>query len=95
MTVCVTGATGYIGAHVAKLAAERLGPLRVTYRDEGRLERLAGTEAEPVRADVLDRGALRRAWQAAAGHEGISETRGCAGDLRGGALSAQARASAR
>jgi dihydroflavonol-4-reductase len=63
VSVCVTGATGYIGAHVAKLAAERLGPLRVTYRDEGRLERLAGTDAEPVRADVLDRGALRRAFR--------------------------------
>jgi dihydroflavonol-4-reductase len=63
VSVCVTGATGYIGAHVAKLAAERLGPLRVTYRDEARLERLAGTDAEAVRADVLDRGALRRAFR--------------------------------
>ena len=76
MTVCVTGATGYIGAHVAKLAAERLGPLRVTYRDEGRLERLAGTEAEPVRADVLDRGALRRAFR------GCTTVIHCAGSSR-------------
>ena len=63
MSVCVTGATGYIGAHVAREASERLGPLRVTYRDEGRLERLAGVDAEPVRADVLDRAALRRAFR--------------------------------
>ena len=42
MSVCVTGATGYIGAHVAREASERLGPLRVTYRDERRLDRLAG-----------------------------------------------------
>jgi dihydroflavonol-4-reductase len=63
VSVCVTGATGFIGAHVARLASERLGPPRVTYRDERRLERLAGTEAEPVRADVLDRGALRRAFR--------------------------------
>jgi dihydroflavonol-4-reductase len=63
VTVCVTGATGYIGTHVARLASERLGPLRVTYRDERRLERLVGTEAEPVRADVLDRAALRRAFR--------------------------------
>ena len=63
MSVCVTGATGYIGAHVAKLVSERLGPPRVTYRDESRLARLAGTEAEPVRADVLDRAALRRAFR--------------------------------
>jgi dihydroflavonol-4-reductase len=73
VSVCVTGATGYIGAHVAKLAAERLGPLRVTYRDEGRLERLAGTAAEPVRADVLDRAALRRAFR------GCSTVIHCAG----------------
>jgi dihydroflavonol-4-reductase len=63
VTVCVTGATGFIGAHVAKLAAETCGPVRVTYRDETRLERLAGVEAEPVKADVLDRGALRRAFR--------------------------------
>jgi dihydroflavonol-4-reductase len=61
--VCVTGATGFIGAHVAKLAAESSDSLRVTYRDEGRLGRLAGVEAEPVRADMLDRGALRRAFR--------------------------------
>jgi dihydroflavonol-4-reductase len=66
VSVCITGATGYIGAHVAKLVSERLGPPRVTYRDEGRLARLAGTEAEPVRADVLDRAALRRAFRGCA-----------------------------
>jgi len=63
VTVCVTGATGFIGAHVAKLAAEKLGSLRVTYRDEARLARLAGVEFDPVRADVLDRAALRRAFR--------------------------------
>jgi len=63
VTVCVTGATGFIGAHVAKLASEALGPLRVTYRDGTRLDRLAGLEAEPLRADVLDRSALRRAFR--------------------------------
>jgi dihydroflavonol-4-reductase len=61
MTICVTGATGFIGAHVARLAAERGSEVRVTYRSEARLGRLGGIEAEPVRADVLDRGALRRA----------------------------------
>jgi dihydroflavonol-4-reductase len=35
----------------------------VTYRDEARLGRLAGTEVEAVRADVLDRSALRRAFR--------------------------------
>ncbi len=63
MTVCVTGATGFIGSHLAQLASETLGPVRVTYRDERRLERLGHTEVEPIRADVLDRGALRRAFR--------------------------------
>jgi dihydroflavonol-4-reductase len=35
----------------------------VTYRDEARLGRLAGTEVDAVRADVLDRSALRRAFR--------------------------------
>jgi dihydroflavonol-4-reductase len=64
VTVCVTGGTGYIGAYVAKLASEAFGPPRVTFRDEGRLTALtAEAEVEPVRADVLDRGALRRAFR--------------------------------
>jgi dihydroflavonol-4-reductase len=63
VTVCITGATGFIGAHVAVLVAESEGPPRVTYRDEGRLERLGDLEVEPVKADVLDRGALRRAFR--------------------------------
>lgn len=63
MTVCITGSTGFIGAHVAKLAAEAHGPPRVTYRDEARLARLGGLEVEPIKADVLDRAALRRAFR--------------------------------
>jgi dihydroflavonol-4-reductase len=63
VTVCVTGATGFIGAHVAKLVAEELGPPRVTYRDEARLGGLPEVECEPVKADVLDRAALRRAFR--------------------------------
>jgi dihydroflavonol-4-reductase len=61
--VCITGSTGFIGAHVAKLAAEAFGPPRVTYRDETRLARLGAVEVEPVKADVLDRSALRRAFR--------------------------------
>ena len=62
MTVCVTGATGFIGAHVAQLASD-LGPVRITYRDDARLTRVGDIEAEPIRADVLDRAALRRAFR--------------------------------
>jgi dihydroflavonol-4-reductase len=59
----VTGATGFVGGHVARLLAERGDEVRVTYRDERRLKRLDGLELQPVKADVLDRGALRRAMR--------------------------------
>ncbi len=62
MTVCITGATGFIGAHVAQLASQT-EPVRVTYREDARLTRLGDIEAEPIRADVMDRGALRRAFR--------------------------------
>ena len=61
MRACVTGATGFIGGHVARLQSELGGSVRVTYRDEDRLGRLDGFDAEPIKADVLDRAALRRA----------------------------------
>src|SRR5204863_9633345 len=60
---CVTGATGFVGGHVAKLLAERGDRTRVTYRDRRRLERLRALDLEPVRTDVLDRAALRRAFR--------------------------------
>jgi dihydroflavonol-4-reductase len=63
VTVCITGATGFIGAHVAQAASESCPPVRATYRDEARLSRLGETEVETVRADVLDRAALRRAFR--------------------------------
>ncbi|MFL5827835.1 MAG: SDR family NAD(P)-dependent oxidoreductase [Thermoleophilaceae bacterium] len=62
---CVTGATGFLGAHVARLLAERGHEVRVTYRDETRLTRLGDADVEPVRADVLDRAAMRRAVKGA------------------------------
>jgi dihydroflavonol-4-reductase len=63
VTICITGATGFIGAQVAKLAVEAHGVPRVTYRDEQRLARLGGLEVDAVKADVLDRAALRRAFR--------------------------------
>jgi dihydroflavonol-4-reductase len=57
----VTGATGFVGGHVARLLAERGDAVRVTYRDSARLRRLEGVDVEPVKADVLDRAGMRRA----------------------------------
>jgi dihydroflavonol-4-reductase len=59
--VCLTGATGFVGGHVARLLAERGDRVRVTYRDDRRLERLRELDVEPVRADVTDRASMRRA----------------------------------
>ena len=63
MTSCITGATGFIGGHVARLQSAAGVTPRVTYRDERRLERLEGLDVEPCRADALDRAALRRAFR--------------------------------
>jgi dihydroflavonol-4-reductase len=65
MRVTVTGATGFLGAHVAKLLAERGAEVRVTHRDAARLERLGDVPVKPIEADVLDRAALRRAFRGA------------------------------
>ncbi|HEX8065569.1 MAG TPA: NAD-dependent epimerase/dehydratase family protein [Thermoleophilaceae bacterium] len=65
MIACVTGATGFVGGHVAHVLADAGHTVRVTYRDAGRLDRLGGTPVEPVEADVLDGDALRRAFEGA------------------------------
>jgi dihydroflavonol-4-reductase len=61
VSVCVTGATGFVGGHVARLRRQGGEAVRVTYRDRARLDRLRERDLEPVRADALDRGALLRA----------------------------------
>jgi dihydroflavonol-4-reductase len=59
----VTGATGFIGSHVARLLVQRGDDVSVTVRDGSRLEALNGLGVKPVRADVLDRRAVRRAMR--------------------------------
>jgi dihydroflavonol-4-reductase len=65
VTACVTGATGFLGAHVAQALADRGDGVRVTYRDSARLDRLSELDVDPVKADVLDRSAMRRAVRGA------------------------------
>ena len=59
----VTGATGFVGGHVARELVERGDRVRVAFRDPARLGRLGGLDVETMRADVLDRAALRRAMR--------------------------------
>jgi dihydroflavonol-4-reductase len=57
----VTGATGFLGRHLASLLAERVEDLRAVVRegtDDAVLRRLG---IEVIRGDVLDQAALRRA----------------------------------
>lgn len=57
----VTGATGFIGAHLAHALAERGDDLRVTVRADSDTSAIEDLDAEWVRCDILDRRAVRRA----------------------------------
>ncbi len=59
----VTGATGFVGGHVARALAERGDEVTATYRDPERLARLRDLEVREAKADILDRAALRRAMR--------------------------------
>jgi dihydroflavonol-4-reductase len=63
MRVCVTGATGFVGAHLTARLVRAGHEVRVAVRDRRRLEALKGLDVEAVNADILDRAALRRAVQ--------------------------------
>src|SRR4051794_6138085 len=57
----VTGGTGFIGAHVARLLAERGDDLCLAVQDDSDDELIRDLEAKRVICDVLDRRAVRRA----------------------------------
>ena len=59
----VTGATGLVGSHVARLLVERGDHVRVTTRPRSRLGNLADLDVEQVECDVLERRAVRRAMR--------------------------------
>ena len=61
MKACVTGATGFVGAHVVRALAERGDDVRVIYRNPDRLKALTGISYRRAKCDVLDYHALKRA----------------------------------
>jgi dihydroflavonol-4-reductase len=60
-TIAITGATGFVGAHVARELTERGHDVRVIYRNPDRLAALGGLEVDRAQADVLDYKAMREA----------------------------------
>ena len=61
MKVCVTGATGFIGAHLTARLVSAGHDVRVAVRDGRRLRALAGVEVEAIQGNILDRRSIGRA----------------------------------
>ena len=57
----LTGATGFIGAHLARRLAERGDDLRLAVRERSDTRAIDDLDVERVRCDVLDARAVRRA----------------------------------
>ena len=63
MRVFITGATGFVGAHVARSYAAEGASLRLLTRKSSRLDGLAGLDAETVVGDLRDPASLRSALE--------------------------------
>ena len=63
MKTLVTGATGFLGSHVARALVERGEEIRVLVRASSDLRAIEGLNAERVRGDLRDRNSLDRAMQ--------------------------------
>ena len=61
MKVFLTGATGFVGSHVARVYAEAGAQLRVLTRSTSNVAALDGLDAEVVVGDLRDAGSLRSA----------------------------------
>jgi len=59
----VTGATGFVGSHVAEACAQRGHRVRVTVRSTSDRTWIDGLEAEEVEVDLRDPAAVRRALE--------------------------------
>lgn len=63
MKVFVTGATGFVGSHVARLLAEQGAELRLLVRSASRLDNIAGLRADLVTGDLCDEAALAKGME--------------------------------
>jgi dihydroflavonol-4-reductase len=63
LLILVTGATGFVGSHVARLLVERGERVRVLVRSRSDMRALTGLAVEPVVGDLRDFGSLARAMQ--------------------------------
>ena len=63
MRVFITGATGFVGAHVARMYAAEGAVLRLLTRKSSRLDSLAGLDAETVVGDLREPASLRSALE--------------------------------
>jgi dihydroflavonol-4-reductase len=61
MRVLVTGGTGFVGSHVARLLVERGDAVRALVRRTSRIDNLACLDVEPVYGDLQDPESLRQA----------------------------------
>ena len=61
MTTLVTGATGFVGCHVARLLTERFGHVRVLVRPASQSRSIDGLNAERMSGDLRDPTSLKKA----------------------------------
>ena len=61
MEILLTGATGFVGSHLARKLAEAGHSLRVLYRSPSKLSVLEGLRYQAIQGDLNDRQALERA----------------------------------
>jgi dihydroflavonol-4-reductase len=63
MLAFVTGATGFLGSHVARVLAEQGAELRLLVRPTSNLKNLEGLKAETATGDLRDPASLEKAMQ--------------------------------
>lgn len=76
MKVMVTGASGFVGSHLAKMLAEQGAEVRVLVRPTSRLDNLQGVNCQAVQGDLRDAASLQAAVR------GCEHVYHCAADYR-------------